>query len=84
MTWAPTRVVLGRSSSKTIGYLPTVRIPETGFGVFGGFGGFGGAGADYPGTGRPGSLQLDPLQDLAAAFRRGEISSYGDLLARSK
>jgi hypothetical protein len=52
--------------------------------VFGGFGGFGGAGADYPGTGRPGSLQLDPLEDLAAAFRRGEVSSYGDLLARSK
>ncbi len=48
------------------------------------FGGFGGAGADYPGTGRPGSLQIDPLEDLAAAYRRGEISSYGDLLARAK
>ena len=52
--------------------------------VFGGFGGFGGAGADYPGLGRPGSLQLDPLEDLLAAFRRGEISNYGDLVARSK
>ena len=52
--------------------------------VFEGSGGSGGAGADYPGTPRQGSLHFDPIEDLVAAFRRGEISGYGDLLARSR
>lgn len=57
--------------------------------VFGGFGispGFG-AGGPSPvpaGPGRLGKLQIDPLQDLVASFRRGEITGYDDLVARLK
>jgi len=45
---------------------------------------FRGFGMGYPGTSLEGRLQLDPIEDLVTAFRRGGISSYGDLLARSK
>ena len=31
-----------------------------------------------------GRLVLDPIEDLVAAFRRGEIASYGDVVTRSK
>ncbi len=51
--------------------------------------GFGGGGMPYPGGAMPfsrggmlGRLMLDPIEDLVAAFQRGEISSYADLLAR--
>jgi hypothetical protein len=52
--------------------------------VFGGFGGFSPAGPDNTGGGRLGTLQIDRIEELVAAFRRGEISSYQDVIARSK
>jgi hypothetical protein len=52
--------------------------------VFGGFGGFGGFSAAGSGTSRLGNLELDPIEGLVAAFRRGEITSYGDLLTRPR
>jgi hypothetical protein len=45
---------------------------------------FRGFGRGYPGAGLAGRLQLDPIADLVGAFRGGEITSYADLLARSK
>jgi hypothetical protein len=59
---------------------------------------FGGFGMGYPGTGLPdpgrapgapasgaeGRLWLDPIEPLLAAFQRGKITGYGDLLARMK
>jgi hypothetical protein len=51
-------------------------------------GGFGGRGMAYPGpgVGFPGGgmsrLVLDPIEDLVGAFRRGEISTYADVVAR--
>jgi hypothetical protein len=56
--------------------------------IFGryGFGGppLPGATPQAPVPGRSESLHLDPIEDLVAAFLRGEISSYDDLIARSK
>jgi hypothetical protein len=43
---------------------------------------FRGFGMGYQGTGLAGRLQLDPIEDLVGAFRRGELASYADLLAR--
>jgi hypothetical protein len=52
----------------------------------GGFGGRGAgypwAGAAYPGGGMGGRIVLDSIEGLIAAFRRGEISTYGDITAR--
>jgi hypothetical protein len=46
-------------------------------------GGFGGRGFGVPGPGGMGGrLVLDSIEDLLAAFRRGEISSYFDVMAR--
>jgi hypothetical protein len=51
-----------------------------------GFGGRGmiypGAGVAYPGGGMDGRIVLDSIEDLLGAFRRGEISTYADVLAR--
>jgi hypothetical protein len=33
-------------------------------------------------VGPAGNLQLDPIEDLLATFRRGEISSYESLVTR--
>jgi len=51
--------------------------------VFGGFG-FGGPPPDNTGASRLGNLQVDPMDGLVAAFRRGEISAYADVIARSR
>jgi len=57
--------------------------------IFRGPGGFGGPGfPGWPGPGFPGGslegrLVLDPIGDLVAAFRRGDIQGYGDILART-
>jgi hypothetical protein len=48
------------------------------------FRGLGGFGMGYPGAGLEGRIVLDPIEDLVSVFRRGEISSYGDVVARSK
>lgn len=50
----------------------------------GGRAGLGGAPAGAPGPGTPGRLHLDPLGDLVGAAQRGDIVTYGDLLARVK
>jgi len=53
------------------------------------FGRYGYGGPPLPGAspspnGRSESLHLDPIEDLVAAFLRGEVSTYDDLIARSK
>ena len=48
------------------------------------FRGFRGFGMNYPGASLEGRLVLDPIEDLVAVFRRGEIASYGDVITRSK
>jgi hypothetical protein len=52
--------------------------------VFGGFGGFSGAPPDPAASSRVGSLRIDPIADLLDAYGRGELSVYGDVIARSK
>jgi hypothetical protein len=39
-------------------------------------------GVAYPGGGMDGRIVLDSIEDLVGAFRRGEISTYADVLAR--
>jgi hypothetical protein len=45
---------------------------------------FRGRGMSYPGSSMEGRLVLDPIEALVAAYRRGDITNYGDVLARSK
>lgn len=45
---------------------------------------FRGFGLSYPGSSMEGRLLLDPIDDLVSAFRRGAITNYGDILARSR
>ena len=45
---------------------------------------FRGFGMSGPGSGMDGRLLLDSTRNLVAAFRRGEITNYGDLLVRSR
>jgi hypothetical protein len=70
-----------RSFYSNMAALPVDRRSVLVRSVFRGFGGFG---MSYPGTGLEGRLVLDPIEDLVSAFRRGEIASYGDVVARSK
>jgi hypothetical protein len=45
---------------------------------------FRGFGLSYPGGSTEGKLLLDPIAELVAAFRRGSITDYSDILARSQ
>jgi hypothetical protein len=70
-----------RSFYGNVAALPVDRRSVLVRSVFRGLGGFG---LGYPGTGLEGRLALDPIEDLVAAFRRGQIAGYGDIVARSK
>jgi hypothetical protein len=69
------RSVLVRSLFRGMGGFP-------GSGSRGGMPGGGGFGLFYPGGSLEGRLVLDPIPDLVAAVRRGNIRSYSDIFAR--
>ncbi len=69
---------------KTLPTDPQSVLVRSVFGGFGGFGGFSGVGPDGSAAPRVGSLQTDPIADLLGAYGRGELSVYGDVIARSK
>jgi hypothetical protein len=45
---------------------------------------FRGFGLSYPGGSTEGTLLVDPIGELVAAFQRGSITDYADVLARSQ